>query len=210
MSMNLHNGKLNYRPEDVRTAEVLIASRSASGVSFGMLPQEEGKEPEFVVVSPRQSESFNLRIGDTCEVGYVENFPEHVEKIKWRAVTVYRRTDGEDKAARGAPATAVRKTIEQQVLEVVEQGEVWNRGEMYTELFNESFTSLTASDTERARYEAIGHSMARLHDTGSIACAKVYGPGKKNATALYYAKSTHVLGRALMGLDVTVEEEEGE
>ena len=51
--------------------------------------------------------------------------------------------------------------------------------------------------------------MARLHETGGIACAKVYGPGKKNATALYYAKNTYVLGRALMGLE-SVNEEEGE
>lgn len=204
--MTTQAGRLNYRPEDVRTAEVLVASRSGSGVTFAMLPQEEGKEPEFVVISPRQAEKFELRIGDTCEVGYVENFPDHVESVKWRAVTVYRRTDGTEKAGRGHPTTPIRKTIEQQVLEVVEQGEVWNRGEMYKELFNESFTSLTASDIERARYEAIGHSLQKLHDTGSIACAKVYGPAKKNATALYYAKSTHVLGRALMGLDTDVEE----
>lgn len=206
--MTTNTGKLNYRPEDVRTAEVLVASRAGSGVTFGMLPQEAGKEPEFVVMSPRQAELFDLKIGDTCEVGYVENFPDHIDKVRWRAVTVYRRTDGAEKAARGAPATPVRKTVEQQVLEIVQQGEVWNRGEMYTELFNESYTSLTASDTERARYEAIGHSLQRLHDMGSIACAKVYGPGKKNATALYYAKTTHALGRALMGLDAVDDEEE--
>jgi hypothetical protein len=89
------------------------------------------------------------------------------------------------------------------------EGEVWNRAEMYVELFGESFTSLTASEIERSRYEAVGHSMARLYDMGGIACAKVYGPGKKNATALYYAKNTYVLGRAIMGLE-TVNEEEGE
>jgi hypothetical protein len=134
-------------------------------------------------------------------VGYVENFPEHLERVPWRAVAIYKRTDGTEKAMAGIKPTEARKTIESQVLNIVMGGEVWNRAEMYVELFNEAFTSVTASEVERARYEAIGHSLLRLHDTGSIACARVYGPAKKNATALYYAKSTHVLGRALMGLD---------
>lgn len=195
------NARLGYNPEDVRTSEVLVASRSGSGVSFGLLPHNVGEEPEMVVISPRQTAAFDIHIGDTVEVGYVENFPEHVERVKWRAVTVYRKTDGTEKVNRGVKPTEVRKTIEQRVLEIIEEGEVWNRSEMYVELFGESYVALTASDTERARYEAIGHSMQRLHDTGSIACAKTYGPGKKNATALYFAKDTHVLGRALMGLN---------
>lgn len=200
--------KLSYRPEDVQTAEVLIASVSGSGVTFGILPYEQGQEPEMVVLSPRQAQGVNARIGDTVEVSYVENFPEHVEKIKWRAVAVYRKTDGTEKPARGIKPTESRKTIEQQVLEIVCGGEVWNRAELYKDLFGATFQTLTASEVERARYEAIGHSLARLHDTGAIACAKVYGPAKKNATTLYYAKNTQVLGRALMGLeDVDGEEE---
>ena len=87
-------------------------------------------------------------------------------------------------------------------------GEVWNRGELYVELFNEGFTSLTATEVERARYEAVGHALQRLHDTSIIACAKVYGPGKKISTTLYYAKNTQVLGRALMGLEDVEGEEE--
>lgn len=200
------HGHLNYRPEDVKTSEVLVASRAGSGVTFGMLPHAVGQEPEMVVISPRQAQSLDLRIGDTVEVGYVENFPEHIDKVRWRAVAVYRKTDGAEKAGRGVKPTEVRKTLEQQVQEIVAEGEVWNRGELYTELFNESFTSLTATETERSRYEAIGHSLARLHDTGVIACAKVYGPGKKNATAIYYAKNTQILGRALMGLETITEE----
>lgn len=200
--------KLNYRPEDVRTAEVLIASVSGSGVTFGILPHDVGQEPEMVVLSPRQAQSVNARIGDTVEVSYVENFPEHVDKIKWRSVAVYRKTDGTEKAGRGVKPTESRKTIEQQVLEIVMDGEVWNRAELYKDLFGSTFQTLTASEVERARYEAIGHSLARLHDTGSIACAKVYGPGKKNATTLYYAKNTQVLGRALMGLEDVEGEEE--
>lgn len=193
--------KLNYRPEDVRTSEVLVASVSGSGVSFGMLPHQPGEEPEMVVISPRQSQAINARIGDTLEVGYVENFPEHVEKIRWRAVAVYRKTDGTEKRIQGTEAGPLRKSLEQRVEETVLEGEVWNRRELYEQFFGEPFRTLTASDVERARYEAIGHSLQRLHDTGVIACAKVYGPGKKNATALYYAKNTQILGRALMGLD---------
>lgn len=199
-------GKLSYKPEDVRTSEVLVASVAGSGVTFGMLPHDVGVEPEMVVMSPKQAQHLNLRIGDTVEVGYVENFPEHVDNVRWRAVAVYRRTDGTEKSPHGVKPTDVRKTIEQQVQDTVMEGEVWNRAELYKELFGETFKTLTAAEVERSRYEAVGHSLARLHDTGSIACAKVYGPGKKNATTLYYAKSTHVLGRALMGLD-DVEEE---
>lgn len=199
--------QLNYRPEDVKTSEVLIASLAGSGVAFGMLPHEVGQEPDLVVIPPRQAERAGLRIGDTVEVGYVPNFPEYAEKVKYRAVAVYRKP--EEKTGPGGKPTEARKTIEQQVLDIVMDGEVWNRGELYVELFGDSFQTLTASDVERARYEAIGHSLARLHDTGSIACAKVYGPAKKNATTLYYAKSTQVLGRALMGLD-DVNVEDGE
>lgn len=200
---------LNYAPEDVKTSEVLIVSASGSGVAFGILPHDVGVEPDAVAIAPKLAKRTDLRIGDTVEVSYVLNFPEHVDRIKWRAVAVYRKTDGTpDKPVHGKKPGAVRRTIEQQVQDTVMGGEVWNRGEIYVELFGESFTSLTASEVERARYEAVGHALQRLHDTSILACAKVYGPGKKNATALYYAKNTHILSRALMGLDV--HDEEGE
>ena len=194
-------GGLNYAPEDVRTSEAMVASISGSGVAFAFMPHNTGEEPQIVAIAPKIAKLHDIRIGDTIEVGYVENFPEHLERVRWRAVAIYKRTDGADKATAGIKPTEARKTIEDQVLNIVMNGEVWNRAEMYVELFNEAFTSVTASEVERSRYEAIGHSLLRLHDTGSIACARVYGPAKKNATALYYAKSTHVLGRALMGLD---------
>jgi hypothetical protein len=194
-------GGLNYAPEDVRTSEVMVASISGSGVAFAFMPHKVGEEPQIVAIAPKIAKLHDIRIGETVEVGYVENFPEHIERVPWRAVAIYNKTDGNEKTPLGIKPTEARKTIEDQVLNIVMNGEVWNRAEMYVELFNEDFTSLTASEVERARYEAIGHSLQRLHDTGAIACAKVYGPAKKNATALYYAKSTHVLGRALMGLD---------
>ena len=194
-------GGLNYAPEDVRTSEMMVATISGSGVAFAFMPHNVGEEPQIVAIAPKIAKLHEIRIGDTIEVGYVENFPEHLERVRWRAVAIYKRTDGTEKAMAGIKPTEARKTIESQVLNIVMGGEVWNRAEMYVELFSEAFTSVTASEVERARYEAIGHSLLRLHDTGSIACARVYGPAKKNATALYYAKSTHVLGRALMGLD---------
>lgn len=200
---------LNYAPEDVKTTEVIIASVSGSGVAFGILPHDVGVEPDAVAIAPKLAQLNDLRIGDTVEVSYVPNFPEHIDRIKWRAVAVYRKTDGTpEKPVHGKKPGDVRRTIEQQVQDIVMGGEVWNRGEIYVELFGESFTSLTASEVERARYEAVGHALQRLHDTSILACAKVYGPGKKNATALYYAKNTHVLSRALMGLDVQEEGEE--
>jgi hypothetical protein len=200
---------LNYSPEDVKASEVLIASVAGSGVAFGLLPHYPGEEPDAVAIAPKLARIHDLRIGDTVEVGYVPNFPEHADRVKYRAVAVYRKTDGTEKQGPGTKPGEARRTIEQQVQDRIMEGEVWNRAEMYVELFGETFTSLTASEIERARYEAIGHSMARLHETGIIACAKVYGPGKKNATALYYAKNTYVLGRALMGLE-SVNEEESE
>ena len=200
---------LNYAPEQVKTSEVIIASVSGSGVAFGILPHDVGVEPDAVAIAPKLAQLNDLRIGDTVEVSYVPNFPEHIDRIKWRAVAVYRKTDGTpEKPVHGKKPGDVRRTIEQQVQDIVMGGEVWNRGEIYVELFGESFTSLTASDVERARYEAVGHALQRLHDTSILACAKVYGPGKKNATALYYAKNTHILSRALMGLDVQEEGEE--
>jgi len=200
---------LNYAPEDVKTTEVIIASVSGSGVAFGILPHDVGVEPDAVAIAPKLAQLNDLRIGDTVEVSYVPNFPEHIDRIKWRAVAVYRKTDGTpEKPVHGKKPGDVRRTIEQQVQDIVMGGEVWNRGEIYVELFGETFTSLTASEVERARYEAVGHALQRLHDTSILACAKVYGPGKKNATALYYAKNTHILSRALMGLDVHEEGEE--
>jgi len=200
---------LNYVPEQVKTSEVIIASVSGSGVAFGILPHDVGVEPDAVAIAPKLAQLNDLRIGDTVEVSYVPNFPEHIDRIKWRAVAVYRKTDGTpEKPVHGKKPGDVRRTIEQQVQDIVMGGEVWNRGEIYVELFGESFTSLTASEVERARYEAVGHALQRLHDTSILACAKVYGPGKKNATALYYAKNTHILSRALMGLDVQEEGEE--
>lgn len=190
---------LNYAPEDVRTGEVLVASISGSGVAFGFMPHRVGEDPSIVAIAPKIAKLHDIRIGETIEVGYVENFPDHIERVAWRAVVIYRKLNGEEKSLPGGKPTEARKNIEEQVLSIIKEGEVWNRSELYVELFGETFTSLTASENDRARYEAVGHSMQRLHEVGEIACAKVYGPAKKNATALYYADSTQTLGRALMG-----------
>jgi len=73
---------------------------------------------------------------------------------------------------------------------------------------SERVESMTATEVQRTRYDAIGAALHTRHDSAVIACAKVYAPGKKHASFTYYAKSTHVLGRALMGLDMV--DQEGE
>ena len=198
---------LNYEPEDVKTTEVMIASVAGSGVAFGVMPHKQGEEPRIVAIAPRVAKLNDLRIGDTVEVGYVPNFPEHVERVPFRAVAVYRKTDGAEKPTLGLKPSEMRRTIEQQVQDLVTDGGVWNRGMVYEHLFGEPFVSVTASEAERSRYEAVGHSMMRLHETGVIACAKVYGPSKKNATAIFYGKSTNLLCRSLSGAKV---QDEGE
>ena len=200
--------ELNYEPEEVRTSKVRVASVAASGVAFAFI--KEGTNvapPEAVAIAPAMARLNGLRIGDEVDVSYVANFPEHVHRVPWRAVAVYRDAPAPE-AAKPAPAQPQRQTLEQQVQAIVLRGEVWNRAEVYVELFNERFDSSTASEVQRTRYEAIGAALQRLHDTSILASAKVYAPGKKHATAVYYAKSTKVLSRALMGLDVYEEGEE--
>ena len=197
--------ELNYDPSEVRTSKVRVASAAASGVAFAFINEgTSAAPPEAVAIAPAMARMNNLRIGEVVEVSYVPNFPEHAHRVQWRAVAVYR--DEQREAAK--PAAPQRQTLEQHVQNVVMGGEVWNRAEVYVELFNERFDSSTASEVQRTRYDAVGAALQRLHDTSILACAKVYAPGKKHATAVYYAKSTHVLGRALMGLDVT--DQEGE
>lgn len=193
---------LNYDPENVRSGKAYIASIAGSGVAFGFLVMGVGEEPQAVAIAPKMAQLKDLRIGDTFELGYVENFPEHITRVPWRAVAVYGKVDKVlSTKAQGPSSTNSRRTIEEQVLAFIEEGEVWNRAELYYEMFNETFVSATASEVERSKYDAIGQCLLRLHNTGSIACAKVYAPAKANASALYYAKTTHILGRYLMGLD---------
>lgn len=197
--------ELNYDPSEVRTSKVRVASAAASGVAFAFINEgTSAAPPEAVAIAPAMARMNNLRIGEVVEVSYVPNFPEHAHRVPWRAVAVYR--DEQREAAK--PAAPPRQTLEQQVQDLVMGGEVWNRAEVYVELFNERFDSSTASEVQRTRYDAVGAALLRLHDTSILARAKVYAPGKKHATAVYYAKSTHVLGRALMGLDVHEEEDE--
>lgn len=200
----------NYDPEDVRSSEVIIASISGSGVAFGILPHEVGVDPEVVAIAPKLTKLNDLRIGETVDIGFVLNFPEHLDRVRWRAVAIYRKTDGQEKPVKGTPKSDIRRDIEIRIAEIMAEGEVWNRGELYRELFGEPFLVLTASEAEKARYEAVGHSLSHLHDIGSLSCAKVYGPGKKNATNLYYAKTTLTLGKALMGMPDLEEESEPE
>ncbi len=205
--------QLNYDPKDVKTTDVSIASLSGSGVAFGHLIKNGTVTEEAVAVAPRLARFNNLRIGDVVEVAYVENFPDHVARVPWRAVAVYTRGDQVFETPAQAPMTKAPEqvrpvSIETRIKELVLGGEVWNRAEVYKELYGKTYTSSSASDVERGRYGLIGNTRMRLHDDGTLACAKAYAPGKRNASALYYAKSTHVLGRALMGLDVT--EEDGE
>ena len=198
--------ELNYDPSEVRTSKVRVASAAASGVAFAFI--NEGTSvapPEAVAIAPAMARMNNLRIGEVVEVSYVPNFPEHAHRVQWRAVAVYR---DEQREAAKPVAPPPRQTLEQQVQDLVMGGEVWNRAEVYVDLYNERFDSSTASEVQRTRYDAVGAVLQRLHDTSILACAKVYAPGKKHATAVYYAKSTYVLGRALMGLDVT--DQEGE
>ena len=115
-------GGLNYAPEDVRTSEAMVASISGSGVAFAFMPHNMGEEPQIVAIAPKIAKLHDIRIGDTIEVGYVENFPEHLERVRWRAVAIYKRTDGADKAAAGIKPTEARKTIEDQVLNIVMGG----------------------------------------------------------------------------------------
>ena len=212
--------ELNYDPSKVRTSKVRVASAAASGVVFGFISDDTSAgQPEAVAIAPAMARMNNLRIGELIDVSYVPNFPEHAHRVPWRAVAVYR--DEQREEAKPAPLAAIaalaeptppihpsRQTLEQQVLDVVMGGEVWNRAEVYVDLFNERFDSWTATEVQRTKYNAVGAALQRLHDTSSIACAKVYAPGRKNATSVYYAKNTYVLGRALMGLDVT--DQEGE
>lgn len=209
--------ELNYDPSKVRTSKVRVASAAASGVAFAFINEgTSAAQPEAVAIAPAMARMNNLRIGEVIDVSYVPNFPEHAHRVQWRAVAVYRDEPREE--AKPAPLAAIaalaeptppsRQTLEQQVLDVVMGGEVWNRAEVYVELFNERFDSWTATEVQRTKYNAVGAALQRLHDTSSIACAKVYAPGRKNATSVYYAKNTYVLGRALMGLDVT--DQEGE
>jgi hypothetical protein len=198
--------ELNYDPSEVRTSKVRVASAAASGVVFGFISDGTKESPsEAVAIAPAMARMNNLRIGELIDVSYVPNFPEHAHRVQWRAVAVYR--DEQREAAKPAAAPQ-RQTLEQQVQDLVMGGEVWNRPEVYVDLYNERFDSSTASEAQRTRYDAVGAALQRLHDTSILACAKVYAPGKKHATAVYYAKSTHVLGRALMGLDVP--DQEGE
>lgn len=198
--------ELNYDPSEVRTSKVRVASAAASGVVFGFISDGTKESPsEAVAIAPAMARMNNLRIGELIDVSYVPNFPEHAHRVQWRAVAVYR--DEQREAAKPAAAPQ-RQTLEQQVQDLVMGGEVWNRPEVYVDLYNERFDSSTASEVQRTRYDAIGAALQRLHDTSILACAKVYAPGKKHATAVYYAKSTYVLGRALMGLDVP--DQEGE
>jgi hypothetical protein len=198
--------ELNYDPSEVRTSKVRVASAAASGVVFGFISDGTKESPsEAVAIAPAMARMNNLRIGELIDVSYVPNFPEHAHRVQWRAVAVYR--DEQREAAKPAAAPQ-RQTLEQQVQDLVMGGEVWNRPEVYVDLYNERFDSSTASEVQRTRYDAVGAALQRLHDTSILACAKVYAPGKKHATAVYYAKSTHVLGRALMGLDVP--DQEGE
>lgn len=198
--------ELNYDPSEVRTSKVRVASAAASGVVFGFISDGTKESPsEAVAIAPAMARMNNLRIGELIDVSYVPNFPEHAHRVQWRAVAVYR--DEQREAAKPAAAPQ-RQTLEQQVQDLVMGGEVWNRPEVYVDLYNERFDSSTASEVQRTRYDAVGAALQRLHDTSILACAKVYAPGKKHATAVYYAKSTYVLGRALMGLDVP--DQEGE
>ena len=82
-------GGLNYAPEDVRTSEMMVASISGSGVAFAFMPHNVGEEPQIVAIAPKLAKLHEIRIGDTIEVGYVENFPEHLERVPWRAVAIY-------------------------------------------------------------------------------------------------------------------------
>jgi hypothetical protein len=193
---------LNYDPEKVRTGRAYIASIAASGVAFGFLVVDVGEAPQSVAIAPKLSQLNDIRIGDTFELGYVENFEEHASRVPWRAVAIYgkiERPRSKDQVPSTTSTTNSRRTIEDQIWAFIEDGEVWNASELYYEIFDETYTHAKASDEERWRYEAIVRSLHGLHDVGFIACAKVWSAGGNSAAAVYYAKTARILGLALMG-----------
>ena len=195
---------INYDPKKVRTGEAIIISITGSGVAFAAFPHHPDEDPETVVIAPRYMTRFDVRIGDTVEIGFVGNYPDHIERCPYRAVAVYKKIDflGEQEvASRGRPITTERQGLDARVRETILQGEVWNRSYMYGEMFGTVYESLTATNNEKARYEAVGGIMLTMHNDGECSMAKIYGPSKKNATAVYYAKDTQTLIRSIMGMD---------
>jgi hypothetical protein len=193
---------LNYDPEKVRTGRVYIASIAGSGVAFGFLEMGVGEAPQSVAIAPKLAQLNDLRIGDTFELGYVENFEEHASRVPWRAVAIYgkiERPRSKDQEPSTTSITNSRRSIEDQVWAFIEDGEVWNASELYYEIFDEAYTHAKASDEGRWRYEAIGRTLQGLHDGGFIACAKVWSAGGNSAVEVYYAKTARILGLALMG-----------
>lgn len=208
---------LNYNPEDVQTGRAYIASIAGSGVAFGLLILGIGEPPQTVAIAPKLAKMKDVRIGDTFEISYVGNFAEHSDRVPWRAVALYNRVEGSMPKVQGptsgsratdpTQSTYNRRTIEGQIMTFMSEGCVWDRDELYVEIFSEEpFVLENASEEVRIKHDAIGQCLQRLHNTGQIACAKVYAPASKTAAGIYYAHTVDVLAQALM----PYEEEEWE
>ena len=202
---------LNYDPEDVQTGKAYIASIAGSGVAFGFLIVGIGEPPQTVAIAPKLAQMKDVRIGDTFEISYVGNFAEHSDRVPWRAVALYNRVEGSmpkvqeptsgSRATDPKQSTYNRRTIEGQIMTFMAEGSVWDRDELYIEIFSEDFDLEKASEEARVKHDGIGQCLQRLHDTGQIACAKVFAPASKVADGIYYAQTVDILAQALMGYE---------
>jgi hypothetical protein len=83
--------ELNYNPDEVRTDTVLITSIAGAGMAFGIL--EGGDHVGSSAIIPRRVvERMEVRIGERLEGSYTENFPDHVARVPFRVLALYRKT----------------------------------------------------------------------------------------------------------------------
>jgi hypothetical protein len=94
--------ELNYNPDEVKSATVLVTSIAGAGMAFGILQDCDDKGGN-VIIPRRVVERMDVRIGEHIECSYTENFPDHVARVPFRILALYRKNS--------TPTASVKGTV---------------------------------------------------------------------------------------------------
>jgi hypothetical protein len=197
---------MNYfDPKNLTQLEVTYSYTTLSGVGFAI-----GKDGDRVYLNARMVDTFHLDVGDTVRVWAVDNYssPDTMHfPSRWRAVRVEvlsRLDDSLSSAPVLAPAAPVAP-VAPAALAPAESDEAMTLLDYILDAIDDEVpitARAIAEDVTANGYVhngktdltiAVNNKLQALHARGEVALLKIYSRADKDAAAVYYGKTIHVL-----------------
>lgn len=194
---------MNYfDPKNLTQLDVTYSYTTLSGVGFAI-----GKDNDRVYLNARMVDTFHLDVGDTVRVWAVDNYssPDTMHfPSRWRAVRVEVLSRLSESLS-SVPVLAPAPIAAPVTLAPAEDSEVMTLLDYILDAIDDEVpitARAIAEDVTANGYVhngktdltiAVNNKLQALHARGEVALLKIYSRADKDAAAVYYGKTIHVL-----------------